>query len=228
MGRVRLRRSSCDSNRWNILHNIHSLLRRGPRIALASTQDFTHFKKHGLVGPDQDDKDCVLFPGKVNGKIAILHRLDSKIQIAYFDNLESLNDSQEFWSQYVTHYDDFEIIRSKYPWEEWKVGVGPPPVRTDRGWLVIYHGVNVQRIYSAGAILLDLDEPAKILARTREPILEPEMEFEKRGRIPNVVFPEGAVIQNGDLLVYYGGADRVSCIAKAPLDDFLDDLERET
>ena len=202
--------------------------RQGPRIALASTKDFAHFEKHGLVGPDRDDKDCVLFPGRVNGKVMMLHRLDSKIQIAHFDSLESLSNSQEFWSQYVTRYDDLELIRSKYPWEELKVGVGPPPVRTERGWLVIYHGVSAQRIYRAGAILLDLDEPAKILARSKTPILEPEREFEKRGIIPNVVFPEGAVIQNGDLLVYYGGADRVSCMAKAPLDVFLDDLEKET
>ena len=202
--------------------------RRGPRIALASTKDFMHFEKYGLVGPDRDDKDCVLFPERLNGKVAMLHRLDSKIQIAYFDNLDTVIDSQEFWREYVAHFDDFEIIGPKYRWEEWKVGVGPPPIKTDRGWLVIYHGVNVQRIYRVGALLLDLDELAKILARTRKPILEPEMEFEKRGLVPNVVFPEGAVIRDGDLLTYYGGADRVSCVAKAQIDDFLDELERGT
>ena len=222
----------CEDPRVALIDGVYYITytafsRQGPRIALASTQDFTHFEKHGLVGPDLDDKDGVLFPGRVNGKVVMLHRLDSKIQMAYFDNLESLCNSQGFWSQYVTHYDDFELIRSKYPWEELKVGVGPPPVKTDRGWLVIYHGVSAQRIYRAGAILLDLDEPTKILARTRDPILEPESEFEKRGLVPNVVFPEGAVIQNGDLRVYYGGADRVSCMAKAPLDDFLDDLEKD-
>jgi predicted GH43/DUF377 family glycosyl hydrolase len=78
----------------------------------------------------------------------MLHRLDSKIQIAYFDNLDTVIDSQEFWREYVAHFDDFEIIGPKYRWEEWKVGVGPPPIKTDRGWLVIYHGVNVQRIGS--------------------------------------------------------------------------------
>jgi predicted GH43/DUF377 family glycosyl hydrolase len=143
-------------------------------------------------------------------------------------NLDTVIGSQEFWREYVAHFDDFEIIGPKYRWEEWKVGVGPPPIKTDRGWLVIYHGVNVQRIYRVGALLLDLDEPAKILARTRKPILEPEMEFEKRGLVPNVVFPEGAVIRDGDLLTYCGGADRVSCVAKAQIDDFLDELERGT
>ena len=223
----------CEDPRLTLLDGAYyvtyaAFSRRGPRIALASTKDFMHFEKHGLVGPDRDDKDCVLFPGRVNGKVAMLHRLDSKVQIAYFDNLDTVIDSQEFWREYVAHFDDFEIIGPKYSWEEWKVGVGPPPIKTDRGWLVIYHGVNAQRIYRVGALLLDLDEPAKILARTRKPILEPEMEFEKRGLVPNVVFPEGAVIRDGDLLTYYGGADRVSCVAKAQIDDFLDELERGT
>jgi predicted GH43/DUF377 family glycosyl hydrolase len=212
--------------RYYVTYTAYS--RRGPRIALASTDDFLHFEKHGLVGPDLDDKDCVLFPERVNGKVAMLHRLDSRIQIAYFNNLDALVNSQEFWSEYVTHYDDFEIMRPKYSWEEWKVGVGPPPIKTDRGWLLIYHGVSVRRIYRVGAVLLDLDDPAKIKARTREPLLEPEMEFEKRGVVPNVVFPAGAIIQDGDLVIYYGGADRVSCVARAPIDNFLDELERET
>jgi predicted GH43/DUF377 family glycosyl hydrolase len=200
--------------------------RQGTRLALASTKDFMSFEKHGLVGPDLDDKDFVLFPEKVNGKLAMLHRLDSKIQIAYFDNLDALTDSQEFWSKYVTHVNAFEVISPKYHWEEWKVGIGPPPIRTDRGWLVFYHGVNVQRIYRVGAALLDLDDPTKTLARSSEPILEPEMDFEKRGIVPNVVFPSGGVILNGDLLVYYGGADRITCVTKTPTDDFLDELEK--
>jgi predicted GH43/DUF377 family glycosyl hydrolase len=200
--------------------------RRGPRIAMASTNDFKHFEKLGLVGPDIDDKDFVLFPERVNGKIAMLHRLNSKVQIAYFDSLDAVVNSHEFWREYVDHFDDFEVIAPKYAWEEWKVGVGPPPIKTDRGWLVIYHAVNVERIYRVGAVLLDLDYPARILARTRMPILEPEMEFEKRGMVPNVVFPEGAVIRDGDMLIYYGGADRVCCVARAPVGEFLDELEK--
>jgi len=199
--------------------------RRGTRLALASTKDFMSFEKYGLVGPDRDDKDFVLFPGRVNGKVAMLHRLGSKIQIAYFDSLEALSDSEKFWSEYMTHVNAFEVISPKYHWEEWKVGIGPPPIRTDRGWLVFYHGVNVERIYRVGAALLDLDDPTKTLARTSEPILEPEMDFEKRGIVPNVVFPTGGVILNGDLLIYYGGADRITGVTKTPIEGFLDELE---
>lgn len=201
--------------------------RRGPRIALASTQDFTHFQKYGLVGPDRNDKDCVLFPERMDGKIALLHRLASKVQIAYFDGIHSLAESQGFWKTYLEHYNDFEVLAGRRPWEVRKVGIGPPPIRTERGWLVIYHGVNIERIYRAGAILLDLDKPTKVLARTSEPILEPETEFEKHGVVPNVVFPDGAVVRDKQLIVYYGAADVVCCVASAPIDEFLDELENK-
>lgn len=200
--------------------------RRGPRIALASTKDFMNFKKYGLIGPDRDDKDCVVFPDKINGNIAIIHRLESKVQIAYFKSFESLVHSQEFWNDYVRHFDDYEIMRSKFPWEMRKIGVGPPPIKTDLGWLVIYHGVSIEKIYRVGAVLLDLDDPLKVLARTKTHILEPETEFEKHGMVSNVVFPEGAVIRDGKLMVYYGGADKVCCVASAPFDEFLDELEK--
>jgi predicted GH43/DUF377 family glycosyl hydrolase len=200
---------------------------RGPRLALASTKDLLHFEKHGLVGPDRDDKDCVIFPQRIDGRIAILHRLESKVQIAYFENIESLTNSQNFWSQYMTHFEDYEVLRPKFPWEERKIGVGSPPIKTDKGWLLIYHGVSIDRVYRAGAVLLDLDDPMRVIARTRKPILEPEMDFEKQGVVPNVVFPDGAVVQDGKLLSFYGGADRVCCVAAAPLDDFLDELEND-
>jgi predicted GH43/DUF377 family glycosyl hydrolase len=201
--------------------------RRGPRIALASTRDFQHFEKYGLVGPDRNDKDCVLFPEKISGRVAMLHRLHSNVQVAYFKSFEALGDSREFWNGYVRHFDNFEVMRVKFPWEKRKVGVGPPPIKTERGWLVIYHGVSIDRVYRAGAILLDLNEPTRVLARTKEPILEPEMEFEKHGVVPNVVFPDGAVVQDGQLLVFYGGADKVCCGASAPMEQFLDELVKQ-
>lgn len=202
--------------------------RRGQRIALASTKDFESFHKYGYVGPDRNDKDCVIFPERINGRIALLHRLKSKVQIAYFDSFESLTNSREFWDRYVTHFDDYEVMKSKFAWEERKIGIGPPPIKTEHGWLVIHHGVSIDHIYRAGAALLDLDDPSKVLARTEEPILEPEMEFERNGVVRNVVFPDGAVVRNRELLVYYGGADKVCCVASAPFDEFLDELKRQS
>ena len=202
--------------------------RRGPRIALAETKDFMNFHKYGLVGPDRNDKDCVIFPERINGRVAMLHRIQSEVQIAYFNSFEALRESREFWNGYLRHYRDYEVIKPLFSWERRKVGSGPPPIKTDRGWLLIYHGVSIDRTYRAGAILLDLDEPSKVLARTRQPILEPEMEFEKHGTVPNVIFPDGAVVLRGELLAYYGGADRVCCVASAPLDEFLDELEKQS
>jgi predicted GH43/DUF377 family glycosyl hydrolase len=194
---------------------------------LASTQDFSHFKKHGIVGPDLNDKDCVLFPEAINGKVALLHRLEGKIQVAYFESLEALENSRDFWGNYLRGFGEFEVIRPRFYWETRKVGAGSPPIRTPKGWLVIYHGVSADRIYRVGAMLLDLDNPRRVIARTREPILQPETEFERVGVVPDVVFPDGAVVHEGELFVYYGGADRVCCAASVPVDGFLEELINE-
>ena len=201
---------------------------RGPRIALASTTDFLHFKRYGIIGPDINDKDCVLFPEKINGKIALLHRINGRIQIAYFDSADALTNPGGYWETYLEDLESHEVIKPKYHWETRKIGSGAPPIRTKKGWLVIYHGVSAERVYRAGALLLDLKNPQDVIARTRAPILEPETEFEKRGVVPNVVFPDGAVVLDGELVVYYGGADRVCCGAKVLLDEFLEELEEQT
>jgi len=201
--------------------------RRGPRIALASTSDFSTFEKLGVVGPDRSDKDCVLFPERIGGRVAMLHRLASRVQVAYFGEIEDMTNSQGFWRKYEGDFHEYEVMRPKFTWESKKIGIGPPPIRTERGWLVIYHGVSADDVYSAGAALLDLEEPTKVLARTSQPILQPQMAFERQGFVPNVVFPEGAVVRDGKLLVYYGGADKVCCAAKAPFDEFLYELEKQ-
>ena len=212
-------------DRFYITYTAYS--RRGPRVALASTKDFTNFTKYGIVGPDLNDKDCVIFPERINGKIALLHRIEGKVQVAYFDSLETLENPRHYWEEYLKKVQDFEIIKPRFAWETLKVGAGAPPIRTEKGWLVVYHGVSAEEVYRGGAMLLDLEDPKKIVARTRQPILEPETEFEKVGVVPNVVFPDGAVVVHGELLVYYGGADRVCCVAAAPLDEFLEELEKE-
>ena len=96
------------------------------------------------------------------------------------------------------------LIKPDQRWEMLKVGAGPPPVKTKHGWLLIYHGVNESHVYRAGAALLDLNDPSKVLGRTKRPILEPKEPYEKYGDVNNVVFPTGACIMDGKLLVYYG------------------------
>lgn len=110
------------------------------------------------------------------------------------------------------------LLKPEQQWEELKIGSGPPPIKTRHGWLLIYHGVDRDLIYRAGAALLDLDDPVKIIARTRKPILEPEEPYEKQGDVKNVVFPTGTCIIDDKLYVYYGGGDKVCCLAVAMLD----------
>ena len=195
---------------------------RGDRVALASTEDFRTFHKHGVIIPDLNDKDAVLFPELIQGKIAMLHRVAPNIQIVYFENLEQLlNPDEEFWSECRASLEESTIMRPKYEWEAKKIGAGPPPIRTDAGWLLIYHGVDANHVYRAGVALLDLEEPSRVIARSPYPILEPEEEYERMGDVPNVVFPEGAIVRDETLYVYYGGADRVMAVATCRMADMM-------
>jgi len=195
------------------------------RVALASTEDFRTFRKHGVVIPGLADKDAVIFPELIGGRIAMLHRVVPDIQIVYFDSLEQLvHPKEDFWSAYWPRLEEFTVMRPKYKWEAEKIGAGPPPIKTDAGWLLVYHGVDNNRVYRAGAALLDLEDPSKVIARSPHPILEPEEEYERAGDTPNVVFPEGAIIVDDMLYVYYGAADTCCCLAFAKLDDILDHL----
>ena len=117
---------------------------------------------------------------------------------------------------------DILIAKPKYPWECKKIGGSTPPIRTDKGWLTIYHGVNENIEYRTGIMMLDINDPSKVIARSPDPILEPEFEFEKKGVVPNVVFPTSNVVIGDDIFVYYGGADTVCCVATANLKELTD------
>ncbi len=201
--------------------------RRGPRIAAASTTDFRSYTRYGVVGPEYDDKDCALFPERIGGKFAAVHRITPNIEIAFFESIQKIDRvSQNPYSKnYLKRIQANVIMKPEREWEEKKVGIGPPPIRTDAGWLVIYHGVDSNTVYRAGAALLDLENPCRVIARTPEPILEPEEDYEKVGVVPNVVFPEGAVIIKDELTVFYGGADRVCCVARVPMKLLIETLE---
>jgi predicted GH43/DUF377 family glycosyl hydrolase len=186
-----------------------------------------HYNRYGLVGPDFNDKDSALFPHRVNGKFAVVHRIEPNIEVAFYDSFKKMERfSQNPYSKgYLKRVDANTILKPQRKWEEKKVGIGPPPIRTDAGWLVIYHGVDSNTVYRAGAALLDLENPRRVISRTPDPILEPEKEFERIGVVPNVVFPEGAVIIKDELRVFYGGADKVCCVAGVPLKMLIEALE---
>jgi predicted GH43/DUF377 family glycosyl hydrolase len=201
--------------------------RRGPRIAAASTTDFRSYTRYGVVGPDYDDKDCALFPERIEGKLAALHRIAPNIEIAFFESIQKIDRvSQDRHSKnYLNRIQANVIMKPERKWEEQKVGIGPPPIRTDAGWLIIYHGVDSNTVYRAGAALLDTENPRRLIARTPDPILEPEKNYERIGVVPNVVFPEGAVVIKDELRVFYGGADKVCCVASIPIKLLTESLE---
>ncbi len=199
----------------------------GDRVAVAETVDFVKFNKNGVVIPGINDKDAVFFPERINGKIALLHRIPPDIQIVYFEDFEQMNNPKEnYWKDYYSKREMHTILERKFDWEFSKIGAGPPPVRTKDGWLLIYHGVCRDSIYRAGIVLLDLEDPSKEICRSPVPILEPETDYEKYGDVNNVVFPEGAIIRGDELFVYYGAGDRVCGLAMAKVNDILEYLKR--
>ena len=198
----------------------------GDRVALATTDDFGTYTRHGVIIPGLNDKDAVFFPERINGKIALLHRIPPDIQIVYFDELDVIAKADEnSWSRYSESIKDHTILQRKYAWESEKIGAGPPPVKTEEGWLLLYHGVDEDHVYRTGVVLLDLEDPSRVIARSSLPILEPEEDYEKIGDVSNVVFPEGAIVLDETLFVYYGGGDKVCALATARVDDILDFLQ---
>jgi predicted GH43/DUF377 family glycosyl hydrolase len=168
------------------------------------------------------DKDAVIFPKRIRGRIAMLHRIVPSIQLIYFDDIDQLcRPPAALWEQHLRTLEDHVILRPEFPWEAKKIGAGPTPIETPEGWLLLYHGVDSHYVYRMGMALLDLDDPRRVIARTPEPVLAPELPFEREGDVPNVVFPEGAVLIDGMLYVYYGAADRAVGLARAPLADVL-------
>jgi predicted GH43/DUF377 family glycosyl hydrolase len=203
-----------------------ALSNNGPRVAIAETKDFTSFIKKGLIGPNHYDKDAVFFPKRIDGKIILLHRIEPNIQLAYFESVADIfNPPKEYWKKNMDNIENLTLLKPKQEWEMAKIGAGPPPIETDRGWILLYHGVDQFKVYRVGAVLLDLDTPSKILARTTEPLLQPKEWYEHWGYIPDVVFPTGTALIDETLYVYYGAADTTCCVATTNINDLLKKLK---
>jgi beta-1,2-mannobiose phosphorylase / 1,2-beta-oligomannan phosphorylase len=178
------------------------------------------WKKPRLISrPGQIQKNWVIFPEKINGKYAVLHSLSPKISIDYIDSLDS---EDVLIDSYHTHHQHSQKER----WDNIVRGIGAPPLKTDYGWLVLYHAMDYRdpNRYKVGAMLLDLNNPEKILARCCQPILEPEMKYENEGCKTGVVYACGVVVKDGTLFVYYGGADTFVAVASAPFEEFMRQL----
>lgn len=171
-----------------------------------------------ISAPGMVNKSAVIMPEKINGKYVVMHRVYPNILIDYLDDLE-------FDSYLQGHH--FIPPRKRF-WDSKKVGAGAPPMRTKDGWLLIYQSVGYQDPgrYKIGAMMLDINNPSKVLYRTHTPIIAPDEEYENNGFKAGVVYPCGSVIMNNNLNIYYGGADSVVCAASADLDKFLFEMKR--
>ncbi|MEA2294839.1 MAG: hypothetical protein QOE86_2478 [Solirubrobacteraceae bacterium] len=208
-----------ELGRWIITYTAFG--REGPGVSLAQTDDFRTFERLGMA-MSPEDKNAVLLPRRVGGEWVLFHRPTS-VQGA--DVWLSRSSDLKSWRSP-------ERVIGRRPggwWDSARVGMGPPPLETEHGWLVVYHGVRqtvAGGLYRAGLALLDLDEPAHVLRRSEDWVLGPSTDYELSGDVPNVVFPCGLVHhEEGDrLFLYYGAADTRIGLATASRSDVLDYL----
>jgi len=179
---------------------------------LLDTKDFYHFKVLPLHGEIAQNKGMALFPRKVNGKYAMLCRLDG------YNNYIAFSDNISIWREAKL------LQKPKFPWEFVQIGNGGSPIETTEGWLVITHGVGPMREYVLGASLFDLQNPEKEIGRLKSPLLIPNAE-EREGYVPNVVYSCGSIIHNGELIVPYAMSDYASTYATVNLQELLNELK---
>jgi len=197
----------------------------GPCVALAVTTDFQSVEHYGVIMPPEDKNACLL-PRKIDGRYVLFHRPVSMLQ-QRADVWLSRSSDLRSW----TASEPVLQSRSGPWWDATRIGMGPAPLETEHGWLCVYHGVKQMvstAIYRVGLMLLDLDDPTRVLRRTPSWVLGPETPYERIGDVPNVVFPSGLVHdeKTGQLRLYYGAADTTIAVAIAQFDEVLDYVNR--
>jgi predicted GH43/DUF377 family glycosyl hydrolase len=194
--------------------------RHGPATALASTVDFRSFERHGVIFCPEN-KDVVLFPERLDGRFAALHRPVCATPFTRPEIWLALSPDLVHWGAHEP------LALAQRGWSTGRLGAGAPPIRVEGGWLEIYHGNRRPErqeevgAYFGAACLLDGENPAQVIADAEEPILVAEQDFEVNGFVPNVVFPTGVVEADESILVYYGAADRATGVAELPRRDLL-------
>ena len=190
----------------------------GAAVGLISTTDWQSFTRHGLIFPPHN-KDCALFPEKIGGQYYAFHRPSG---VGIGGNYIWLSRSPD-----LLHWGDHRCLATTRAgqWDSERIGAGAAPLRTPQGWLAIYHGANEKSRYCLGALLLDLADPSRVLARSTEPLLEPTADYELKGFFGNVVFTNGQVCNGDTVTIYYGASDQVICGATAKVSELLAGLK---
>ncbi|MDM5153118.1 glycoside hydrolase family 130 protein [Bacillus sp. DX1.1] len=185
--------------------------------SMVSTKDFVTVEHHGMIFAPEN-KDVLIFPEKINGKYYALHRPslksigDPEIWIAESNNLLYWGNHQHLMG-----------LRNNM-WDSGRIGGGAVPIKTEKGWLELYHGATLEHRYCMGAVLLDLENPTKVIARSDKPVLEPEADYEKEGFFGDVVFSCGVLVEGDIVKMYYGVADTSMACAELSLQEILDSL----
>ena len=189
----------------------------GVGVGLIQTRDWKHYDRKGMIFPPHN-KDCAIFEDRINGKYFALHRPSSPQLGGNYIWLASSPD--------LIHWGHHTCIATtrKGKWDSARIGAGASPIRTSKGWLEIYHGADENNRYCLGALLLDLADPSKVIARSDHPIMEPTETYEQTGFFGNVIFTNGHIV-NGDIIhLYYGASDEVICGADFSIDEILKSL----
>lgn len=201
------------------------------RIALATTRDFITVTKHGIIGPPIESKAAAFFPESIaGGKTALILTVNSdsensRVVVRYFDSLEqAMTPSDTAWEDFLKSSSETAPLQTAW-WLHRGPELGAVPIKTDRGWLLIFSAESMSDTWTISAALLDLEQPHKLIARAPGPLLQPVTSYEREGLVPNVTFPEGAIIVGDDLYVYYGCADTVIGLARCKLNELLDYIE---
>lgn len=207
--------------RWAISYTSYS--ESGPLVSLATTEDFRSFRRLGPVMPPEN-KDAALFPVRFNGRWALIHRPVSTFPGTGAHIWISFSTDLRYWGDHRV------LIRARKGawWDANKVGLSPPPLETERGWLILYHGVKDTPggcIYRLGLALLDIRDPCRVIARCDEWVFEPQDSYEVCGDVDKVAFPCGWVARDDEIWLYYGAADTCLALATANISDLLDWLE---
>lgn len=189
----------------------------GVACGMISTRDWAAFTRHGLILPPHN-KDVGLFPEKIGGRHWLLHRPSG---LGPGGNFIWVAESPD-----RLHWGGHTCIATTRPgeWDGERIGAGAAPIKTGLGWLSIYHGADRDGRYCLGALLLDLNDPRRVLARSREPLMAPTADYERNGFFGNVVFTNGHVVDGDRLTLYYGAADSVICGAELSIQDILSTL----
>ena len=191
----------------------------GVGVGLRTTKDWKKFEKKGMIFSPHN-KDCAIFEEKINGKYYALHRPSSP---ELGGNYIWLSESPD-----TIHWGNHKCIAKtrKGQFDSKRLGAGAAPIKTDKGWLMIYHGATDKNRYCLGAILLDLEDPSIVIARSQKPIMEPIATYEKTGFFGNVVFTNGHIVDGDTIKIYYGASDEHVCLANCSINQILKTLEK--